>query len=103
MHYSDGQPYQLEDRLINPLIAPAVLQESFQEEGPNEWLVALAPLSRAEFTFLAGSPSDEEAKLLATEARAPVFIGERRTWLLGSPVTFLRMIHPHTNRLRTIL
>lgn len=43
LHYSDDRPYQFEDRLINPAIASDTLQESFEKEGPNEWLVAVAP------------------------------------------------------------
>jgi len=103
LHYSDDQPYQFEDRLINPAIAPDMLQESFETEGPNEWLVAVAPFSRAEFTFLAGLPSVEEACHLGIDPQSPVFIGERRTWLLARPITMVRMIHPQTHRLRTTL
>jgi GntR family histidine utilization transcriptional repressor len=103
LHYSDDRPYQLEDRLINPAIASDMLQESFEKEGPNEWLVAVAPFSRAEFTFLAGLPSAEEARLLEIDPKAPVFIGERRTWLLARPITAVRMLHPHTHRLMTTL
>lgn len=103
LHFSDEQPYQLEDRLINPAIAPDVLRQGFADEGPNEWLVAAAPFSRAEFTFFAGLPSEEEALLLEVEPQAPVFIGDRRTWLLAQPVTAVRMTHPHTHRLKTVL
>lgn len=103
LHYSDNRPYQFEDRLINPAIAPGMLQESFENEGPNEWLVAVTPFSRAEFTFLAGSPSAEEARFLEIDTQSPVFIGERRTWLLTRPITVVRMIHPQTHRLTTML
>lgn len=103
LHYSNDQPYQYEDRLINPAIAPDMLKESFESEGPNEWLVAVAPFSRAQFTFRAGLPSTEEARHLAIDPQSPVFIGERRTWLLAQPITVVRMIHPPTHRLTTRL
>ncbi|MBN9056668.1 MAG: UTRA domain-containing protein [Rhizobiales bacterium] len=103
LHFSDERPYQFEDRLINPEIAPRVLEENFDTQGPNEWLVAAAPFSRAEFTFLAGLPSEEEARFLEVDPQAPVFIGERRTWLLTQPITAVRMVHPQTHRLRTTL
>lgn len=101
LHYSNDRPYQFEDRLINPAIAPEMLNEGFENEGPNEWLVAVAPFSRAEFTFLAGRPSAEEARFLDIDPLSPVFIGERRTWLLTQPITIVRMIHPHSHRLMT--
>ena len=103
VHYSNDQPYQFEDRLINPAIEPDMLKESFEKEGPNEWLVAVAPFSRAEFTFLAGLPSAEEAHHLGIDPQSPVFIGERRTWLLARPITAVKMIHPHSHRLTTTL
>jgi GntR family histidine utilization transcriptional repressor len=101
LHYSDDKPYQVEDRLINPAIDPDMLHEGFENEGPNEWLVAVAPFSRAEFTFLAGRPNAEEAHFLNIDPQSPVFIGERRTWLLTQPITSVRMIHPQTHRLTT--
>lgn len=103
LHFSDERPYQFEDRLINPAIAPRILHERFDTNGPNEWLVAAAPFSRAEFIFFAGLPSEEEACFLAVDKHAPVFIGERRTWLLTQPITAVRMVHPQSHRLRTTL
>lgn len=103
LHLADGQPYQFEDRLINPAAAPLALDEPFEEIGPNEWLVASAPFSRGEFSFLADRPTAEEADWLGIEADAPVFVGERRTWLLARPITSVRMVHPQSHRLNSAL
>ncbi|MFD2238418.1 GntR family transcriptional regulator [Aureimonas populi] len=103
LHFADGRPYQFEDRLINPAAAPKALEEGFEHQGPNEWLVAAAPFSRAEFTFLAALPAEEEARFLGVETHEPVFIGERRTWLLASPITAVRMVHPQSHRLTTVM
>jgi GntR family histidine utilization transcriptional repressor len=103
LHLADERPYQFEDRLINPKAAPRALEESFERQGPNEWLVAAAPFSRAEFTFLAALPSGREAEVLGVDAHEPVFVGERRTWLLARPITAVRMVHPQTHRLTTRL
>ncbi|WP_185984235.1 GntR family transcriptional regulator [Aureimonas mangrovi] len=103
LHFADERPYQFEDRLINPAAAPRALSESFETQGPNEWLVAAAPFSRAEFAFLAALPNAEEAERLNVSPAAPVFVGERRTWLLARPITYVRMVHPQTHRLRTEL
>lgn len=103
LHFADERPYQFEDRLINPLAAPGALEESFERQGPNEWLVAAAPFSRAEFTFFATRPRKEEASFLNVHAEEPVFVGERRTWLLARPITVVRMVHPQSHRLTTVL
>ncbi|MDH2312382.1 GntR family transcriptional regulator [Methylobacterium brachiatum] len=103
LHLADGRPYQFEDRLINPAAAPQVLDEPFEVIGPNEWLVTSAPFTRGEFSFLADRPSAEEADILGIAPHAPVFVGERRTWLLARPITFVRMVHPQTHRLRSAL
>lgn len=103
LHYSDDRRYQLEDRLINPAIASDTLQESFEKEGPNEWLVAVAPFSRAEFTLSCRLAKRRGGTLLEIDPKAPVFIGERRTWLLARPIAAVRIVHPHTHRLMTTL
>ena len=99
LHLADERPYQFEDRLINPSAAPKAMEESFETLGPNEWLVGAAPFSRAEFTFLAALPSAREAKILDVGIDEPVFVGERRTWLLARPITAVRMVHPQSHRL----
>ncbi|MBP0616810.1 GntR family transcriptional regulator [Jiella mangrovi] len=103
LHLADGEPYQFEDRLINAAAAPLALDEPFQAIGPNEWLVASAPFSRGEFSFLADRPSSEEADCLKIKTDAPVFVGERRTWLLARPITFVRMVHPQSHRMTSTL
>ncbi len=103
LHLADGRPYQFEDRLINPQAAPRVLAEPFDKVGPNEWLVTAAPFTRGEFTFLADLPSAEEARQLDVDAASPVLVGERRTWLAARPVTFVRMVHPRTHRMTSLI
>ena len=103
LHLGDGRPYQFEDRLLNPAAARQALDETFETVGPNEWLVTSAPFTRGEFCFLADRASDEEAEVRGIAPDAPVFVGERRTWLLARPITFVRMVHPQTHRLRGTL
>ena len=33
----------------------------------------------------------------------PVLVGERRTWLAERPVTYVRMVHPRSHRLTSLL
>ena len=101
LHTADRAPYQYEDRWISLETVPAAAAEVFETVGPNEWLVEHAPFSHAEFAFFAAAATAEEAALLGLEGGAPVFVGERLTWLAEAPVTLVRMVHPPTHRMIT--
>jgi GntR family transcriptional regulator, histidine utilization repressor len=101
LHTADRAPYQYEDRWICLAAVPAAASESFETVGPNEWLVEHAPFSRAEFAFFAAAATVEEAALLGLQGGAPVFVGERLTWLGEASVTLVRMVHPPTHRMIT--
>ena len=103
LHLADGAPYQYEDRWIDPAVVPEAATQRFEARGPNEWLVASAPFSRAEFTFLAAAASAEEATLLQLAEGTPVFVGERLTWLAERAITLVRMVHPPSYRMVTRL
>lgn len=103
LHLADGAPYQFEDRWINPDAVPSVREADFEAVSPNQWLVEHAPFTEAEFTFLAAAASEQEAGLLGLQRGAPVFVGERTTWLHQRPITLARMVHPATHRMVTRL
>lgn len=102
LHLADRQPYQFEDRYIVLETVPAAKDADFTAIGPNEWLVESAPFTHAEFTFHADS-AGAESELLNVKKGAPVFVGERITWLGERPITLVRMIHPSTYRMVTKL
>lgn len=101
LHMADRVPYQYEDRWISLETVPEAAGEDFGKVGPNEWLVANAPFSRAEFIFFAARASAEEAGLLHLAGGEAVFVGERLTWILDRPVTLVRMVHPPSHRMVT--
>jgi len=103
LHLADGKPYQFEDRYINLMTLPHAREQDFTARGPNEWLVNDAPFSRAEFTFLAATAAEEEERLLGLAPSSPVFVGERRTWLRDQVITFVRMVHPPSHRITTVI
>lgn len=103
LHLADGKPYQFEDRYINLVTLPHAREQDFTARGPNEWLVNDAPFSRAEFTFLAATAAEEEERLLGLAPSSPVFVGERRTWLRDQVITFVRMVHPPSHRITTVI
>jgi GntR family transcriptional regulator, histidine utilization repressor len=103
LHLADRAPYQYEDRWISLDAVPSAQSADFETIGPNEWLVANAPFSDAEYAFFAAAASPDEAAALGLAAGAPVFVGERLTWLAGAPVTLVRMVHPPSHRVVTRL
>lgn len=101
LHLADARAYQYEDRWINLAAVPAAAGEPFETASPNEWLVANAPFSRAQFAFGAGIASFEEAEALQLAASDAVFLAERTTWIAERAITFVRMVHPSSHRVVT--
>ena len=93
VHFSDNCPHQLEERWINLKAVPAAREESFQHIGPNEWLLREKPLTDAEHVMSATNATPEQARALAIEERDALFILERRTWLGGETITWVRLAH----------
>ena len=101
LHEGDGQPYQYEERWINPVAVPQVEDASFEKESPNEWLIREAPFTHAEFSFTADAATPDAARWLGLAEGQPLFVAERVTWLQDIPVTFVRMMHPPGHRVST--
>lgn len=91
IHYADGQPFQLEDRWINPRATPGLEKADFWQLNANEWLVRNAPYLRAELTFSAENASSRDARLLQTEQGRALLILHRTTWNGLGPITTVRV------------
>jgi GntR family histidine utilization transcriptional repressor len=48
VHYQDDVPVQIEDRYVNPALAPQYLEQDFGTQTPNAYLQGLAPLTAGE-------------------------------------------------------
>jgi len=102
LHYANEMPYQFEERWINLATVPEASQESFEEIGPNRWLVERVPWTDAEHVLSATNASPEEAELLDVGTNDALFVVERRTWSQGNLVTYTRLCHPgRLYRMRT--
>jgi GntR family histidine utilization transcriptional repressor len=97
-HFSDGEPLQIERRLINLAAAPAARDESFATLPPGSWLIRSVAWSEAEHVILAEGASPEMARLLGVEAGSACLVVERRTWRESLPVTWARLVHPGDKR-----
>lgn len=101
LHMADRRPWQYEDRWISLDTVPQAREADLETAGPNEWLIANAPFTSAEYAFFAAAASDDEATALDLVGGSPVFVGERLTWLGEAPVTLVRMVHPPSHRVVT--
>lgn len=80
VHSEGGLPVQLEDRYVNPAVAPDYLSLDFAEVTPNEYLMKAAPLADFEHTVEAVLPDARAQALLYIDADEPCLLLHRRTW-----------------------
>lgn len=97
-HFSDGEPLQIEERLINLAAAPKAADEPFAEAPPGTWLIANVPWTDAEHTITAEGASPDMATLLDIATGTACLVVERRTWVEGTPITWARLVHPGDKR-----
>nr|WP_315834390.1 histidine utilization repressor [Bradyrhizobium prioritasuperba] len=93
-HDAHGQPFALEDRLINLRAVPEAQQEDFTVTPPNTWLVGHVPWTEAEHRITAGNADKRLAAALKIDVGAACLVIERRTWRGGEPITAVRITHP---------
>jgi GntR family histidine utilization transcriptional repressor len=94
VHIDNGVPVQLEDRFVNPALAPKYLEQDFSRQTPNAYLSALAPVEAVEHAIEAVSPTAQVARWLQIDAREACLQINRRTWSKGRVATYARLVHP---------
>jgi GntR family transcriptional regulator, histidine utilization repressor len=93
-HEAEGQPFAIEDRLINLQAVPEALKQDFSITPPNTWLVGHVPWTEAEHRITACNADKSIAGDLNIDQEAACLVIERRTWRNGEPITAVRIIHP---------
>jgi GntR family histidine utilization transcriptional repressor len=94
LHQAEGQPFAIEDRLINRQAVPDVSDQDFSKTPPNTWLVGHVPWTEAEHRITASNADEATARDLKIDEGAACLVIERRTWRNGEPITAVRMTHP---------
>jgi GntR family histidine utilization transcriptional repressor len=94
VHLENGVPIQLEDRYVNPRIAPDFIRQDFTHQQPSEFLVRTVPFDEIEHVVDAVLPTPDQAARLQMEPGEPGLLLTRRTWTGGTPVTLVRCLHP---------
>lgn len=80
VHYSNGVPIQLADRLVNPAVAPHYLEQDFNKLSTTDYLLAVAPVSRIEHVVEALIPPAWIRDLLKISEAEPCLVLYRTTW-----------------------
>jgi GntR family histidine utilization transcriptional repressor len=94
VHRENGVPVQMEDRYVNPEIAPKFLEQDFTSVRPSEYLFNSVPAHEVEHVVDAHLPTRADALLLEIGLDQPCLTLVRRTWVNGTAVTFARFVHP---------
>lgn len=94
VHYENNIPVQLEDRSVNPVMAPNYLDQNFLRQTPYVYLSLVAPLTEGEHVVEAIQADPQECTLLDIPAAEPCLLIRRRTWSGNTVVTAARLIHP---------
>jgi GntR family histidine utilization transcriptional repressor len=94
VHEENGVPVQLEDRYVNPQVAPGFLAQDFSHVTPTAYLVATAPVDELEHTVEAIMPDQTQQKLLGTTAHEPCLALRRRSWSRGQVATLATLTYP---------
>ena len=94
VHFENDVPIQVEDRHVNPGVAPDYLLQDFGSHTPNAYLMRVAPLQAVSFEIEACAPSGEIGELLKMPAGEPCLVLHRRTHALGQVASVASMWHP---------
>jgi len=93
VHFENERPLEVEDRWVNPTVAPNYLGVDFTRVTPHEHLMQVAPLERVEHVVRAVAADADIAEWLDMASTAPVLLIERTTWTQGQPASFARLHH----------
>ena len=96
VHYDNGQALQLEQRWVNPAIAPTFIEQDFSEVNTSAWLIAQVPLESGHYIVEALATPANIADLLNIEEQAPALVLRRTTCSKGKVATHAVMWHPGT-------
>ena len=94
VHFENDVPIQVEDRWVNPAVAPDYMQQDFSMITPNAYLMAAAPLQGVNYSIEALGPPREIAEMLHIQQKEPCLVLKRRTLSKGQTATVVTMWHP---------
>ncbi len=94
VHSGNGTPVQLEDRLINPAIAPDIMTIDFSSTTTKDYLMNVAPLLRARHLVQAINADAYIASALSIKAGSACLKVNRTTWTGDNVASYASLISP---------
>lgn len=94
VHFENEIPIQVEDRWVNPALAPDYMQQDFAALTPNEYLMRAAPLQGAQYGIEALSAPPDIAEMLAIEAQEACLVLRRKTESGNGVASVATLWHP---------
>ncbi len=92
LHMADGRPFALEERVINPVVAPQALEMDFSGTAPGSWLLQHVSWTRAQHRISAIGVDAAQAQLLQVEPNTACLVIQRQTWRGDQPVTYVTQV-----------
>ncbi|HEY4352864.1 MAG TPA: histidine utilization repressor [Paraburkholderia sp.] len=94
LHFENDGPVQLEERWVNPAVAPDYVLQDFTNTTPNQYLVRVAPLQRVEYRIEALAADEITRDWLSMDDAEPCLVLHRRTWSQGVVASVANLWHP---------
>ncbi|MFT5520943.1 MAG: GntR family histidine utilization transcriptional repressor [Enterobacterales bacterium] len=94
IHFENDEPIQIEERFVNPSLAPEYLKQDFLKFTPNEYLMKVCPVSEAEHRVEAVMPSLEQSQWLKIGQQQPCLKISRTTYSDEDIASFALLFHP---------
>jgi GntR family histidine utilization transcriptional repressor len=94
VHMENELVIQLEDRLVNPALAPDYIEQNFVHTTANHYLSKVAPLTQADHSVEAILPNKGLAHILNIDVAQPCLKLSRRTYSNKGIVSYARLYHP---------
>ena len=94
LHFENDLPIQIEERIVNAVLAPEYNQQDFTQHTPYEYLMSVAPMTEGEHLVEAVMPSTQECERLQITTQEPCLQIKRRTWSGDDIVTAARLVYP---------
>jgi GntR family histidine utilization transcriptional repressor len=96
LHFENDEPVQLEERWVNPALAPEYALQDFSQTTPNQYLMRVAPLQRVEYRIEAAQPEPSTRSHLTMGESEPCLVLHRRTWSKALVASVANLWHPGT-------
>lgn len=94
IHFENDLPIQVEDRYVNPAVAPDYMAQDFGSQTPNAYLMRVAPLQGVQFSIEASMPAADLAEMLRIETGEPCLVLRRVTRSQGQVASVSALWHP---------